>query len=421
MSQASTSRRQNLLKWLLPLLFILLAVAIFAYMRATKPQAPSKPAQEKLWAVSVMEAQPAAYQPELTLYGKVETPRMSTLSASVTADVLAVNTDEGDAFEHEALLIQLDERDSRLLLAQRSADLAAIDAQIDAEKVRHSANLKALTLEKNLLALTQKSVERYENLAKRSVASQNQLDEARRSYQQQALALNARQEAINDHPNRLRQLEANRQRAQALLDAAQLDLERCQIRPRYTGRVARLHVAPGDRVRSGDPLITLYGLERLEVRAQIPAKALPALRAAIASGEPLHASALLDQQPLELTLQRLAAEVDGARAGVDAFFSLSSDSRLPEPGRALALNLKLPEQPQLLALPPQALYGLDRIYRITDGRLDAVSVERIGDVTLPEGEARVLVRSDSILAGDRIVTTQLPNAIAGLKVKEASQ
>lgn len=421
MSQATTPNRQSLLKWLLPLVFIVLAIAIFAYMRATKPETPSKPVQEKLWAVNAVTVQPASYQPELTLYGKVETPRMSTLSASVTADVLGVNTDEGDAFDSEALLIQLDERDSRLLLAQRSADLNAIDAQIAAEKVRHGANLKALELEKNLLALTQKSVERFENLAKRSVASQTQLDDARRSYQQQALQLNTRQEAINDHPNRLRQLEANRQRAQALLDAAQLDLERCQIRPLYTGRVARLHVAPGDRVRSGDPLITLYGLERLEVRAQIPAKALPALRAAIASGAALHASALLDQQPLALRLQRLAAEVDGARAGVDAFFSIDSDSRLPEPGRALALNLKLPEQSGLISLPPQALYGLDRLYRIVDGRLEAIRVERVGDVTLPEAGAQVLVRSDALQPGDRIITTQLPNAIAGLRVKEAGQ
>lgn len=415
------SRFATLLKWLLPLFFIALAVGTFGYMRATKPTAPSRPVQEKVWAVSLTKATLEAHQPELVLYGKVETPRMSTLSAAVTAYVDQAPTDEGRAFQADETLLKLDDRDIRLIVAQREADLRNAEAQLAAENVRHRADLKALKIEKNLLALSQQNLSRIENLSERKLASQDQLDTARRSLQQQALSLNTRQQAVNDHPNRQKQLNANLTRAKALHDTALLDLERTRISARFAGRIAKLHVAPGDRVRSGDPLLTVYGLDRLEVRAQVPSRILPLIRSALEDRGSISADSQLDDQTLTLQLDRLAGEVNGGRAGVDAFFRIEGGDQLPEPGRSVAIDLKLPVQHDVVALPPQALYGTDRIYRMVDGRLDAISVERVGDITTAEGKTRILVRSDAIKAGDAIVTTQLPNAISGLKVREAGQ
>lgn len=417
----SQIQSQSKLKWLLPLIFIALAVAVFVIMKATKPKAPSRPVQEKVWAVSIIEAQPSAYQPELTLYGKVEAPRMTTLSSSLNAYVADVPTDEGRRFQLNETLLQLDDRDIRLLVDQREADLHNNEAQVATEQVRHNADLKALVIEKKLLTLSEKGVARYKNLAKRNVASQDQLDDARRSYQQQALSLNSRQQAINDHPNRLKQMNANLQRAKALYDTALLDLERTQIKAPFAGRIATLHVAPGDRVRSGDTLLTLYALDRLEVRAQIPSRILPQIRSALREHGQLPAQAEIDQQPLGLELDRLAGEVDNGRAGVDAFFRIGNSDSIPEPGRSVSLSLKLPLQSGVVALPPQALYGIDRIYRVVDGRLQAVTVERVGDITTDDQKTLILVRGSNIKAGDKLITTQLPNAISGLKVKEAGQ
>ncbi|MGB0466664.1 MAG: efflux RND transporter periplasmic adaptor subunit [Pontibacterium sp.] len=421
MTQVSSSRKHTFLKWFLPLLFLSLAIASFMFMKSTKPQAPSRAAQEKVWAVSVQEAQLSAYQPELTLYGKIESPRVTTLSSSINAYVADVPTDEGRYFKTGDLLLQLDDRDIRLLVSQREADLRNSEAQRAAEQIRHNADLKALVIEKNLLQLSQKSVSRYESLIKRNAGSQNQLDNARISYHQQALSLNSRQQAINDHPNRLKQMDANLQRAKALYDAALLDLERSQIKAPFEGRVARLQVSPGDRVHSGDTLLTLYGLNRLEVRTQIPSRILPQIRSALVGQSDLSAQAMIDSQPLRLKLDRLASEVNGGRAGVDAFFDIETTDLHPEPGRSISLSLKLPQQTNLIALPPQALYGIDRIYRISEQRLQAITVERAGEITLANGKTQILVRGADIKPGDKLVTTQLPNASTGLKVKEAGQ
>ena len=415
------TRSSTFFKWLLPLLFIAIAVAVFMYMRATKPQAPSRPVAEKIWAVSVTPANLEAHQPELVLYGKIETPRMSTLSAAVTAYVQIAPTDAGRTFSADETLLQLDDRDIRLQVAQREADLRNAEAQLSAENVRYNADLKALKIERNLLALSKQSVSRIENLNKRNLTSQEQLDNARRSAQQQALSLNTRQQAINDHPNRLKQITASVTRTKALYDTALLDLERTRISTSFDGRIAQLHVAPGDRVRSGDPLLTVYGLDRLEVRAQVPSRILPLIRNALNDQGTISASSQLDGQQLALQLDRLAGEVNSGRAGVDAFFRIESSTSLPEPGRSVAIDLKLPVQQNVVALPPQALYGTNRIYRIVDDRLEAIDVERVGDITTDSGKTRILVRSANLQQGDSVVTTQLPNAISGLKVREAGK
>ena len=412
------TRLSRLLGWTLPVLLLAIGFTVFNALKAAKPKPPAKAIEEKVWTVRTVTANLTNHQPVLTLYGRVESPRMTRLTAAVTAFVERVNFDEGQSVATGELLIKLDDRDAELLLHQREADLAAIKAQIEAEKVRHQADQRALSIETELLALSARAVDRFENLAKRKVGSEDQLDNARRTYQQQALALNSRRQALNDHPNRLAQLEANYQRVAAQLNSAQLDLSRTRILAPFDGRITRLQTSPGDRVRSGDPLISLYNPQRLEIRAQIPNRYLDTIRQALSQPQQLSATAQLETARVSLHLDRLAGEVGGGRAGIDALFKVTGESRL-EPGRALQLQLQLPSLKQVAALPPQALYGLDRIYRVTDGRLDALQVERVGNLTGDDGEPYVLVSSPQLRNGDTIVTTQLPNAISGLKVKEA--
>ncbi len=63
-------------------------------------------------------------------------------------------------------------------------------------------------------------------------------------------------------------------------------------------------------------------------------------------------------------------------------------------------------------MPVQSIYENDRVYEVVDDRLQALTVERVGDHATDAGEYRILVRGDGLHAG-RIITTQLPKAISG--------
>ncbi|MGH1462977.1 MAG: efflux RND transporter periplasmic adaptor subunit [Neptuniibacter sp.] len=418
MSEA-LQKKSTSIKWILPLLILLVAGIIVFYLFSSKPKAPSRPVGEKVWSVKTISIEPGNHQPALVLYGKIEAPRMTNITAAVTAFVSEVNTDEGKSMSSNELLLKLDDRDTKLLVAQRQADIANIEAQLEAEKIKHQSDINSLKIQQSLLQLSLNTVKRYENLNKRKVASQEQLDSARKDYQQQRLSLVERQRSISDHPNRINQINSQLLRASSLLEAAELDLSRTEIRAPFPGRIAKLSVSPGDRVKAGDSLLQFYSLERLEVRSQIPSRILPQLRTTHSKPE-IIASGKIDNQSLKMKLDRIAAEVNGGSAGVDAFFTISSSDYLPEPGRSLAIEVKLPAQANVIPIPPISLYGLDRVYKVVEGRLQSASVIRIGDSQDQNGNPLVLVQSTELTPGDRIITTQLPNAISGLRVKEVS-
>jgi hypothetical protein len=49
-----------------------------------------------------------------------------------------------------------------------------------------------------------------------------------------------------------------------------------------------------------------------------------------------------------------------------------------------------------------------------------VRVERVGKTRTEDGSTLVLVRSEQLKQGMQVITTQLPNAIDGLLVRQAS-
>jgi RND family efflux transporter MFP subunit len=405
-----------LARFLLPILILALAVGGFLALRATRPAALPVQAQEKAWRVNTQVAAPAPHVPNLLLYGAVEAPREASLSAAVAADVIEVRVSEGEMVEAGRILVVLDQRDIALLLRQREADVAEIQASIDSERRRHRNDLIALERERAMVKLDEQAVDRLLDLQKRQVGAQSLVDDARQELERQALLLDERRRTVDDHPARMAQLEARLQRATALRDQAKLDLERTRIRAPFAGRVAQAPVAPGDRVRVGDLLIELYAVNELEIRAQIPFRYLGSVRTALADGSVLTAVSRVDGRDVRAALARLSGETARGVGGVDALFRITAGAEAVLPGRLLPLQLKLPAEADTVALPFSALYGLNRIYRMEQGRMTAVEVERVGERRDDDGEVRVLVRSPELRPGDQVIVTQLPNAVTGLKV-----
>ena len=405
-------------KRLLPVAILGVAVAIAAVLIKTKPPPPAVTIKEKAWLVSAVPAASGTWAPTLTLYGRVESLWSSQLTAGIAADVLEVHVLEGDEVAAGQLLVSLDERDARLLLRQREAELAEAQARIESEKSRHAGDLAALPRERELLELTRAEVQRLTGLVKKQVSAQSQLDTARQAEEKQAISLTARNQSIRDHDARLAQLEAARAKAEALRDQAQLELERCRVVAPFRGRVARVLVSPGRRVRVGDALLEVYDTDALVVRAQLPNRHLAVIREARAAGESLRVEGELDGRPVRARLLRLAGQVDDATGGVEALFALDDGSDLLQQGRFVRLDLRLPQRHGLIALPHEAIYGGDRIYTIDgDSRMRPVRVERVGETRTQDGQPRVLVRAADLPAGALVITTQLPNAIDGLLVR----
>lgn len=406
----------------IPLIILLLAVMVFIYMSKTKPAAKVIEAVEKTWTVNVAQVKPASWSVMLTLYGKVEALWSSKLTAGINADVLSVLVREGDKVEKGDSLIKLDERDAKLALLQSDAEVAQAKARIESQAVAHQSDLATLPRERKLLKLSRDEVKRLQDLTRKKVSSQSALDTARQAVERQAISVSRLRRSIDEHAPRMTELQAVLARALALQEKAALELARATISAPFNGRIVGVPIAPGRRVRVGDPLIEVTGSDELVFRVLVPERYLPIINQAQKDDQELRVTAQLDGQQLEGKLLTLTAQVNPGSGGVEALFRVEGDVSLLQHGRMLQLQLSLPKQADLVALPQEAMYGTDHIYLVKeDNRLHLLKVERLGETTLESGESRVLIRAAKLQDNLPVLVTQLPSAVEGLLVKVADQ
>ena len=196
---------RRLLKFSLPVLLLGGSLVVFLWLEAS--QVPDQPIEaiEKTWTVTTVSAQRQSLSPTVRLYGRIESPHESRRRAAISADVQQVPVLAGTPVVLGDLLVQLDDRSLQLLLRQREGDLLEIKAQIDSEKRRYAADLEALQIERTLLQLGEKALDRAEQLARTQAGSAARVDEAQHAQQAQTLAIANRRRAINDHNPRLAQ------------------------------------------------------------------------------------------------------------------------------------------------------------------------------------------------------------------------
>ena len=380
-----------------------------------KPIPEKKEVQETVWPVTAMPALPQQHSPELSLYGRVESPRQSSLTAAVTAYVSTVPVLEGTWVNAGDLLIQLDAIDATLVVERREADMAESKANFETLKLNVADNVKILEHEKSLYELAGKRSKRHEQLRQQKSISEETLNAVLSDTNRQAILLSRHQGLVNDASNQLARAASNIKRSEALLREAEVNLARTQITAPFTGRVTSVMVSPGELVRPGVVLVAMYDAAKMEVRTQIPTANLGAIKQALAAEEQLSAYVLLGEEKVAATLTRLSGEVSRGKSSVDGLFTLPTEANL-ELGRAVNLVLSLPKIAGTMLVPVQSMYGHDRVFVIRDGRLQGVTVDRVGELRDEKGFLNVLIRSPEISNGIQILTSQLSNAITGLKV-----
>jgi len=151
----------------------------------------------------------------------------SRISAETTGTILSIPVQVGDRVEKDTLLTALDCRDNQLKLQKAEAGLASVDARV---------------------ALAKRQIKRTRSLRKTSSVSEEQLNQ---------------QEAD------LQIAEADRRAQLADIAEARLNQQRCEIKAPFAGVVRERLAGEGERVNSGQPLIHLIDLERLEISAQV--------------------------------------------------------------------------------------------------------------------------------------------------------
>jgi multidrug efflux pump subunit AcrA (membrane-fusion protein) len=401
-----TARSQA--KFLLPILVLLIAAAIYFSLVNSKVEREKPALSEKVWQVEVITAQKQELSPSITLYGRIESPEQLKAAAPGGGIVEQVFVRNGASVKQGQALVTMDRRDFAASLLQAEADLRDLDNQIAELKVRHQSNLASLQTERELLVLANAEVERLTELKKQDLSADTAINAARSETARRQLAVTSRQLDVDSYPARLQILQARHDRGTALLDQARLAMDRSEVTAPFDGIISEVAVAAGDRVSLGQILVSLFPVDDLEIRAHLPINYIDSVRQAIAS-------VTVREIPGRFQIRRLAGEAEAT--GIDVYFAIDASAGQLRPGDLLPLNLELPPVSGVIGVPYQAIYGNSRIYRVVEGRLQAVDVTSLGQARTEENQVMVLIDSDAIEPGDLIAVTHLPNAVSGLKVK----
>ena len=401
------------LKKILPLLILAAAIGGFVALKMTRPVQPPVAAVERVWRVETVTVQRAAASPVLSLTGRVESPELTRLAASMAARVLRVRVREGDAVTAGAVLAELDPRDIAPRVAQAQGSVDELKASIASEHLRHRTDRDQTATEQGLVKLATEEVARFERLRREGFYSQAAVDQGRANLARQELALRSRELAIADHEARLAQLQARLVRAEADWAQAKLAEARSRVTAPFAGVVARVEVAAGDQVGANQALLSLYPWSALEIRAKIPAPYQDEfMRLGGVQGE-----AVLNDARLPVRLTRLAGAADAR--GLDAFFALQKGADRLRLGSLVALDVARGSVPDAVVLPYDALYAGRTVYRVKDNRLEGVTVTVVGELPGEKSGApsQVVLRAPELKTGDAVMRTHLPNAVTGLRVE----
>ena len=388
----------------------------FKLLALDEPEAVFELPEQRAWLIETQQITKETLIPTVELFGRVVSPTYSRLTSILDAEVIEVNVMTGQTVEAGEVLIRLDSRTIQTQLRLLQADVARINASLEREHQRVTADREILRHENRLLKLATNAMERSRTLKNRNLISQSEFDVTERVEQQARLAVTAREAAIREYDSRAAVLKAELQRAQASLEKAMQDLEDAEITAPYTGRITEIHVAAGNHVRNASPLVDMFDHTTTEIRTLIPNRHLAQVRKSITGEIELEAVAELDDEQLLLKLNRLASTVGTGHGGVDAYFRMSSNSIYPELGRSVTVLLSLSPVEDASAIPYQAVYGSNHVFKVNSGSLKSATIKRHGQL-VRNNKTYIVATSSDLEADDLLVTTQLNNAVDGLKVE----
>ncbi|HLX28805.1 MAG TPA: HlyD family secretion protein [Casimicrobiaceae bacterium] len=215
----------------------------------------------------------------------VQTARVA-ISANVSGRVATLLVHENQPVHRGDLLFRLDDAPFRIAVDEASAQLAASRLAIESMKASYRQRRSELAAAQATLAYQEGEYERQKRLVASGISSQSQLDRALRARDEaRAQAASARQQmdavaaSLGGNPDIAPDRHPSVQRAQALLDRAQLDLSYTTIAAPSDGVVTKVEqLQVGSYVNASAPLFVLLSTHDLWIDANFKEDQLTYMR-----------------------------------------------------------------------------------------------------------------------------------------------
>ncbi len=329
-----------------------------------------------------------------------------TISSEADGKVARILADLGDRVSTGQLLVQLDNEKQQYTFAQQQAALARTLAQYGAPDSEHLPELEdtpdARRANADLVQATQ-AYDRASELFKRTLISQQALDDAKAALQSKRAIYNS---AIQNAKN----LRASIQASEATMKLAARQLRDTEIRAPFDGFVQKRFVNMGELVKTQMPVMAIVQLDPLKVTAEIPEKMAPWINSGQAVD--LKVDAYQDRK-FTGKVSRISPAVNTATRAFPFEALVPNKDAVLKPGTFARVHIESGKIDSVLTVPYAALqyrYGVNRVFVVNGDKLviRELSVgERVGD--------RIEVMS-GVKAGERVAITDVDSLADGAAV-----
>ena len=329
-----------------------------------------------------------------------------TISSETEGKVSRILADLGDRVKAGQVLIQLDRERQQYTYEQQQAALARALAQYGATEPEQLPDIeKTPEAQKASAELVQakQAFDRADELFKRTLISQQALDDARATLQ-------AKQATYNSALQNAKNLRASIQGSQAIMKLAGRQLRDTEIRAPFDGYVEKRLVNLGELVKAQMPVMAIVRLDPLKVTAEIPEKMAPWVQPG--QEAELRVDAYQDRK-FTGKVSRISPGVNATTRAFPFEALVSNADSALKPGTFVRVHIESGKVDDVLTLPYAALqyrYGVNRVFVVDGDKLamrELAVGERVGD--------RVEVVS-GVKPGERVAVTNVDTLADGTQV-----
>jgi membrane fusion protein, multidrug efflux system len=333
-----------------------------------------------------------------------------TVSSETDGKVRRILADLGDRVRAGQVLIEIDNERQQYTLEQQQAALARTLAQYGATDPRHLPEIERTPdvqkAKADLVQATQ-SFDRASELFKRTLISQQALDDAK-------TALESKKASYDSALQTARNLRASIQASEATMKLAARQLRDTEIRAPFDGYVERRLVNLGELVKAPMPVMAIVRLDPLKVIAELPEKMAPWITAG--RSLELHVDAY-PSRTFNGKVTRISPAVNTSTRAFAFEAVVPNPDALLKPGTFARVHVESDKVDEVLTLPYAALqyrYGVNRVFVVNGDRLAMRELQvgdRMGDRIeiisgVKEGERVAVTDADALNDGDRVSVTR---------------
>lgn len=264
---ASTRRR-----WAGFIVLILLGLGGFGWLQYSGDPPKRRSARDRGRSVRVLEVKPLEVVPRVTGYGVVQAQRTWQAVAEVGGTIVGVADDleVGRTIQKGTRLFKIDPGSYELERNRGEASVRGVRAQIAEIKTREESARASLKIEKRVLDLAVKDLERAKKAFEAGLGPQTGVEQAERGVLAAQKSVQSLENTLLELPASRRVLEAQIAQQEAGVEGARKDLAKTEVLAPFTMRIREVNASLHQAVGAGQVVVVGDGIDVMEVAAHMP-------------------------------------------------------------------------------------------------------------------------------------------------------